>query len=101
MNLKTYAEKSGMSLAEAKAETGLTHWNQKVPEIMEADVEVMEEPAEPTEPESVNESLVVESVVDAELTWDDCPVNRRKLFNSIKRRRMRSPYWEFRHLLRK
>lgn len=32
MNLKTYAEENGLTLDEAKELTGLTHWNQQVPE---------------------------------------------------------------------
>jgi len=32
MNLKKYAETKGITLDEAKEETGLTHWNQKVVE---------------------------------------------------------------------
>ena len=30
MNLKEYAEEKGISLAEAKKQTGLTHWKQEV-----------------------------------------------------------------------
>jgi hypothetical protein len=85
MKLKEYAEKSGITLKEAKEQTGLTHWNQTVPEIMEADVEILPE--------------VIETE-SKELTWDDCPVSYRKLFHSIMRRRKRSPYYEFKHLLK-
>lgn len=41
MNLKEYAEEVGISLAEAKEATGLTHWNQPVP--------MMAEPVKPVE----------------------------------------------------
>ena len=48
MNLKEYAVKNGISLAEAKAETGLTHWKQEVVECAiaehkeEVDLELVE-----------------------------------------------------------
>ena len=49
MNLKTWAEENGKTLAEAKEITGLTHWNQEVvvdtPEVAVAP-EVVEAPAE-------------------------------------------------------
>ena len=84
MNLKTWAEENGYTLAEAKELTGLTHWNQSVPEscceIPDAEEDVIE--------------------MESKQEWD-CPVSYRKLFHSIKRRRKRSPYWKYRHLLRK
>jgi len=48
MNLKEWAEKNGKTLDEAKAITGLTHWNQNVPESCDeipivAEDEVLEE----------------------------------------------------------
>ena len=65
MNLKTYAEDNGFTLDEAKEITGLTHWNQSVPESCDELQEVAEDeetisyeevveavpaPAKPTEP---------------------------------------------------
>ena len=43
MNLKTYAEENGITLDEAKKLTGLTHWNQTVPESCDEIPEVPEE----------------------------------------------------------
>ena len=43
MNLKTYAEEKGITLDEAKEQTGLTHWNQTVPESCDEIAEVPEE----------------------------------------------------------
>lgn len=85
MNLKTWAKENGKTLAEAKELTGLTHWNQRVPESCDEITEVPED-------------TVIET--ESKQEWD-CPVSYRKLFHSIKRRRSRSPYWEYRHLLRK
>ena len=61
MNLKTWAEENGKTLEEAKEITGLTHWNQTVPESCD---EI------PEEPEEVIEEAVVEtkSKQEGELT---------------------------------
>ena len=72
MNLKEYAAKSGITISEAKKQTGLTHWNQTVPEILEADVELIE----------------TESKEDIEL-----------IELSIRGAGTKSPYWDKRHLI--
>jgi len=46
MNLKEYAEKAGITLAEAKKQTGLTHWKQEVIET-ESKQEVAEQVSAP------------------------------------------------------
>ncbi len=61
MNLKTYAEKNGYTLDEAKELTGLTHWNSTVPEIL-AEVELIET-------ESKEDTVPLEEFV--ELAADD------------------------------
>jgi len=43
MNLKEYAEDKGISLAEAKELTGLTHWKQEVPESCDEIPEIQED----------------------------------------------------------
>ena len=51
MNLKEYAEKSGLTLSEAKEITGLTHWKQPVPDA----------PVAPSNQEVVREEIVPET----------------------------------------
>ena len=42
MNLKEYADKEGLTLADAKELTGLTHWKQEVAESCDEIAEVGE-----------------------------------------------------------
>ena len=90
MNLKTWAEKNGHTLSEAKELTGLTHWNQSVPESCD-DIPEIPETAD------VEEEVAVET--KSKLRMEDCPVGRRRLLNSIQRLGKKSKYWEFRSLV--
>jgi len=91
MNLKTYAEKSGLTLAEAKEQTGLTHWNQSVPEILEADVEILEEP------ESVMMEEPTVTVIETESKEE--VVDPQVIELSIRCLGTKSQYWDKRHLI--
>ena len=86
MKLNAWAKERGITLKEAKEITGLTHWNQDVPEGCDEIPEIAED--------------VVIETESKQLGWDDCPVSYKTLFHSIKRRRARSPYYKFKHLLK-
>ena len=62
MNLKEYAEQEGITLAEAKERTGLTHWKQEVPAGEPVADVVIEVPVleESAEQEPVIEEAVAE-----------------------------------------
>ena len=93
MNLKTWAEENGHTLAEAKELTGLTHWNQSVPESCDEIPEVEEDVVLP---EPVTTTAIE---TKSKLRMEDCPVGRRRLINSIQRLGKKSKYWEFRSLV--
>lgn len=71
MNLKEFAEKAGITLDEAKEVTGLTHWNQAVPEEIVAELDglqVEEEPVAEEEPGAEEEPVKL-SPEQIELKW--------------------------------
>ncbi len=85
MNLKTYAEKADITLAEAKEQTGLTHWNQTVPEIMEADVELIETKSQEDPIEELVDAVVetVTKPVETKSKLPPCPCSMEDLALSI------------------
>ena len=68
MNLKDKCAEDGITLAEGKEKYGLTHWNQAVPEIVEADVEIIEEPIET---ESKEETVEVSALPPCPCSMED------------------------------
>jgi len=101
MNLKEYAAKSGITLAKAKTETGLTHWNQTVPEIIEADVEIIEEEVIEDPVEELVEAVVqtITKPVETKSKLGECPVDLADLALSIKIHGEGSPVWAWEGLL--
>lgn len=84
MNLKEYAEEKGISLAEAKDLTGLTHWKQEVVEV--ANIEPKQEIEQPT-PVIETESKEVPTVSIEDIAL------------SIKIHGQGSPCWKWRNLI--
>ena len=96
MNLKEYAEQNGMSLADAKELTGLTHWNATVPESCD---EIPEVPEDEPIIESVSDTTVSEIVIETK-SKEECPVSMDILKLSLAVVGNKSPYWEWRHLVK-
>ena len=98
MNLKEYADKNGMTLAEAKELTGLNHWNATVPESCDEIPEVPEE--EPVAPVVADAPVVVSAPVIETESKQECPVSMDILKLSLAVVGNKSPYWEWRHLVK-
>jgi hypothetical protein len=90
MNLKEWAEKTGLTIKEAKSQTGLTHWNSTVPESCDEIPEVAE---------SADISEKVVTVVEAEPVHEDQDVDLDLIRRSIHGAGTKSPYWNKRHLI--
>ena len=82
MNLKEYADEKGISLAEAKKQTGLTHWKQEVPESCDEIPEVAES------------DIVIETESKQEPS-----VSREYMIGQIKGRGTQSPYYHLKDSL--
>lgn len=91
MNLKEYAESKGISLAEAKTETGLTHWKQEVPDAVQ---EQKAGTLSPCEASKDSQEVAEEIRKPAE---EEIPLKAIEL--SIRTLGNKSPYWNKRHLI--
>ena len=91
MILKEWAESKGMSLAEAKEATGLTHWKQTVSELEERESVVIETESK-QEPEQPVVTDVIEIKSKQEVIVDDGASMDAKEKSCIGLG-VKSPYW--------
>ena len=107
MNVKEYAQKEDITIAEAKERTGLNHWNKQIPDEFftvggVAEPEETEEVAESVseDPVVVVETEVAEPIIETESKQEDTE-DLELIELSIRGIGERSPYWHLRHLLEK
>ena len=107
MNVKEYAEKEDITIAEAKDRTGLNHWNKQIPDEFFKPQSPVEE--EVTEEEIVAESIAEDPVVEVETVLPEPEVEEETeeeydlelIELSCRGVGERSPYWHLRHLVGK
>jgi len=94
MILKDYAKENGLTLAEAKELTGLTHWKQTVPESCDEIAEVVEEVIAVAVEVAEEIKPVEVAVVKAVIEVAEDVISEDVKLKSVRGLGTKSPYWE-------